>query len=70
MYRKNLVVMPVRIPIIRAQSNPQRKEGKSITMKYLAIIALAAMALSIGACASKPAPSSSSSSMSSHGYSK
>ena len=61
--------MPVRIPIIRAQSNPQRKEGKPITMKYLAIIALAAMALSLGACASKPAPAPSHSSGST-GYSK
>jgi hypothetical protein len=61
--------MPTRIPIIRAQSNPQRKEGKPITMKYLAIIALAAMALSLGACASKPAPTTTTTSTS-HGYSK
>jgi hypothetical protein len=37
-------------------------------MKYLAIIALAAMALSLGACASKPATTTSSTA--STGYSK
>ena len=51
-------------------SNPHRKEGKPTNMKYLAIIAIAAAAFSLGACASKPAPSSSMSSTSSHGYSK
>jgi hypothetical protein len=38
-------------------------------MKYLAIIALAAAALSFGACAHKEPPTSTTSS-SSHGYSK
>jgi hypothetical protein len=38
-------------------------------MKYLAIIALAAMALSLGACASKPAPTTTHTTAST-GYSK
>ena len=65
-----LVVTLAGSTIIRSTiRNPHRKELKPITMKYLAIIALAAVAFSIGACASKPAPAPMSSS-SSTGYSK
>jgi hypothetical protein len=39
-------------------------------MKYLAIIALAALALSLGACANKEASTTSSSTTASSGYSK
>jgi hypothetical protein len=39
-------------------------------MKYLAIIALAAVALSFGACASKSEPTMSTSTTASTGYSK
>jgi hypothetical protein len=45
----------------------QRKEGKPHTMKIIAIIALSAVALSFGACASKPAPAPAAAST---GYSK
>jgi hypothetical protein len=47
----------------------QRKEGKPPTMKYIAIIALAAFALSLGACASKSSTSSTTSTAST-GYKK
>ena len=52
----------------RLSANWHRKEGKPHTMKYLAIIALAAVAFSVGACAHKePAPMSA---PASHGMSK
>jgi hypothetical protein len=47
----------------------QRKEGKPPPMKYIAIIALAAMALSLGACASKSSTSTASTTAST-GYKK
>ena len=46
-----------------------RKEGKHYTMKIIALIALAAAAIGLGACASKPAPASTTMSHST-GYSK
>jgi len=49
----------------------QRKEGKLLIMKYIAMIALAAMALSLGACASKSTTTTATTSTTaSHGYSK
>jgi hypothetical protein len=50
-----------------AASNPQRKEGKLHIMKYIALIALAAMAIGFGGCAKEPAPAPA---PASHGMSK
>jgi len=47
-----------------------QKGGKTNKMKYLAIIALAAVALSLGACASKEPTSASTTTSASTGYSK
>jgi len=47
-----------------------QKGGENKKMKYLAIIAVAVMAIGLGACASKPASTSTTSTTASHGYSK
>jgi len=47
-----------------------KKGGETKKMKYLAIIALAAMALSLGACASKESTTAQTSTTASTGYSK
>ena len=63
------VVLSRQITNIAASCPLAQKGGEIKKMKYLAIIALAAMALSLGACASKTA-STTSSTTASTGYSK
>jgi hypothetical protein len=65
---KTVVLSPqtTNIPALRPLA---RKEGKTLHMKYIAIIALAAFALSLGACASKSSMSTTSSTAST-GYKK
>ena len=67
--RKKVVVMQEQTTMISPHRQLAQKGGKSKHMKIIAIIALAAVAFSFGACASKQA-SISTSTTASHGYSK
>ena len=65
------VVLSRQITNIAASCPLAQKGGEIKNMKYLAIIAVAVMALGLGACASKTAATTSSTSTTaSHGYSK